>query len=104
MQKILDAKGSLTKDSKNSGRRFSDKGKHSKKRGSKQTKIICTKERVENDKSLVLHTPAIQHKSQQLAEKLLLKGHISCADASATIHTTGTKILAMEIICDAILV
>ena len=106
MQQILDAKGTLIEDSNNSSRRFSHKIKHNKKRGGKQTKIIRTKEIVENDKSLVLHAHAMQHKAQQLIKKLLLKGPNACADASADAsadtHTTGTNIPVEEILCNTI--
>ena len=44
MQRILDTKGTLLEDSNNSGRRFNYKGKYSKKRGGKQTKVLRTKE------------------------------------------------------------
>ena len=79
---------------------FSNKGKHSKKRGRKQTKIILTKVSQANNKSLVLHVHVIQHKAQGLTKTLLLKGQIACADASATTHTAGTNIPVAKIVCN----
>ena len=55
---MFDAKGILIEDSNNYGRRFSNKGKHSKKKGGKQTKIIHKEASLENDKSLVLYVHA----------------------------------------------
>ena len=98
MQRILDAKGSLIEDSNNTGRRYVNKGKYSKKRGGYHPKIIRTKASKANDDTMVLHAHAKQHKAQRLTKKLLLKGQMACADASATTNTTGTNIPVAEII------